>query len=157
MTLQRAIPILMIIAALPLAAQVERSLTCDNGRSNNDRQQRFCEIREFPQAATPRISVDGRTNGGVSIKGWDRSDTLVRAKVETWAPAEAEARALAGQVNLQTGGGNIRADAPEFGRDRGWAVSYEVFVPHRSDLSLKAHNGGISIADVRGNVDFEAV
>jgi DUF4097 and DUF4098 domain-containing protein YvlB len=36
-------------------------------------------------------------------------------------------------------------------------VSYEVFVPRRTDLSLKSHNGGISIHDVRGEITFEAV
>jgi DUF4097 and DUF4098 domain-containing protein YvlB len=82
---------------------------------------------------------------------------LVRAKVEAWAPSEAEARTISRQINLQTAGGTIRADAPDFGNDRGWAVSYEIFVPHATDLSLKAHNGGIAIADVRGTLDFDAV
>jgi DUF4097 and DUF4098 domain-containing protein YvlB len=135
----------------------ERSLSCgDNGRGS-DRQQRFCEMREYPQPAAPRVIADGRTNGGISVKAWDRSDMLVRAKVESWAPTEGEARTIAGQINLQTAAGNIRADAPEFGRDRGWAVSYEIFVPQRTDLSLKAHNGGVSITEVRGNIEFEAV
>jgi DUF4097 and DUF4098 domain-containing protein YvlB len=82
---------------------------------------------------------------------------LVRAKVESWAPSEQEARSLSRQITLQTAGGTVRADAPDFGSERGWAVSYEIFVPHTTDLSLKAHNGGISIADVRGTAEFDAV
>jgi DUF4097 and DUF4098 domain-containing protein YvlB len=35
-------------------------------------------------------------------------------------------------------------------------VSYEVFVPRRSDVSVETHNGGIAIADVNGKVDFNA-
>lgn len=157
MTKQHALPLLLAFIAMPLAAQSERSMTCENGNGNrNDRQQHFCEIREFPQAAASRVAVDGRTNGGISIKGWDRSDMLVRAKVEAWAPSEAEARTISRQITVQTGG-NVQADAPDFGKDRGWAVSYEIFVPHATDLALKAHNGGISIADVRGTVDFDAL
>lgn len=34
---------------------------------------------------------------------------------------------------------------------------FEVFVPNRTDLSLKAHNGGIAIAGVRGTIDFEGI
>jgi hypothetical protein len=148
------------VLALPLAAQLidnqERTLTC-NDRNGNSRQEHFCEMRESTIAAAAKISVDGKVNGGVSVKGWNRSDILVRSKVDTWAPARSEAQGIAGQVSVRTAGGNIFADAPDFGRDRGWAVSYEVFVPHRTGLSLKAHNGGIRISDVIGDISFQAV
>ena len=38
-----------------------------------------------------------------------------------------------------------------------WDVSYEVFVPRRADLSLETQNGGISIAEVNGRIDFTAL
>jgi DUF4097 and DUF4098 domain-containing protein YvlB len=34
-------------------------------------------------------------------------------------------------------------------------VSYEIFVPHRTGLTLNTVNGGISIADVEGEIQFE--
>lgn len=147
---------ILAIAAVPAVAQ-ERSLNCEQNRSGNGRQQRFCEMREYTIGAVPRLSADGRINGGVAVKGWNRNDVLVRAKVESWAPSEGEARAMAGQIAVQSAGGTVRADAPDFGKDRGWAVSYEIFVPNRTDLNLKSHNGGISIADVQGNLEFSAV
>jgi len=148
----------MIAAAIPLVAQ-EKTLNCDSHRGNSDngRRQQFCEMREFPGSAVPRMDVDGRTNGGISVKGWDRSDTLVWAQVNVWAPTLDEARALSKQITVQSTGGTVRADAPEFGNERGWGVSYEVFVPRRTDLTLKAHNGGIKISDVTGTMNFEAV
>ena len=159
MSTLRILPVTMLLAASGVTAQTdkERSLKCEDSWRGSGRQQRFCEMREYPQAAASRIIADGRTNGGISVKGWERTDMLVRAKVEAWAPSEGEARTIVNQVNVQTAGGNIRADAPDFGRERGWAVSYEIFVPQRTDLSLKAHNGGISIADTRGTIDFDAV
>ena len=42
-------------------------------------------------------------------------------------------------------------------RDYNWEVSYEVFVPRHADLSIETHNGGISIADVNGRIDFTAL
>ena len=41
-------------------------------------------------------------------------------------------------------------------KDYNWSVSYEVFVPRKSDLNLVSHNGGLSIADVNGNLAFNA-
>lgn len=155
--MKTAIVLLTILTSTPLLSQ-ERTLSCDESRGNWDDsgRQRLCEMREYPSAAVSRLSVDGRTNGGVNIKGWDRSDILVRAQVTVWAPSLDDARALSKQVSVQTAGGNVRADAPDFGSERGWAVSYEIFVPHRIDLSLKAHNGGIKMSDVTGSLDFEA-
>jgi DUF4097 and DUF4098 domain-containing protein YvlB len=90
----------------------------------------------------------------VSVKGWDRNEILVRAKIQTSAPSQAEADALAGQISIQTAGAKIFATGPESRRDNNWSVSYEVFVPRRSDLSLTAHNGGISITEVQGRLEF---
>ena len=36
-------------------------------------------------------------------------------------------------------------------------MSYEVFVPRRADLSLETHNGGISISEVNGKIEFTAL
>src|SRR4051794_36308089 len=109
---------LMAAALLPVAAQ-EKTLNCDHNRSDRDngRRQQFCEIREFPASAVPRMDVDGRTNGGINVKGWDRNETLVRAQVNVWAPTLDDARGLAKQVTVQSAGGTVRADAPDFGND----------------------------------------
>jgi DUF4097 and DUF4098 domain-containing protein YvlB len=37
------------------------------------------------------------------------------------------------------------------------SVSYEIFVPRHTDLSLEASNGGIAIADVNGRMEFTAL
>jgi DUF4097 and DUF4098 domain-containing protein YvlB len=157
MTTTRLIPAIALLVAPAIYGQTERSLNCDSSNRSNEKQQRHCEMREYTVPAAARLVVDGRVNGGISVKGANRKDVLVRAKVETWAPSESDAKGIAGQVNVQTAGGNVRADAPDFGRERGWAVSYEILVPQRTDLSLKAHNGGISIADVHGTVEFDTM
>lgn len=82
---------------------------------------------------------------------------LIRARVQTGAPTETEAADLARQVLIETSGAKIHATGPESRRDYHWDVSYEVFVPRRSDLSLETKNGGIAIADVNGRIDFSAL
>jgi|SRR5215510_8162766 len=130
------------------------SMQCRDTNSDG-RLMSHCEIKEQTLPASGLISVDGNANGGVSIKGWERHEILVRAKIETRAPTQAEADQLAQQVRIETAALNIRAEGPESRNDYQWYVSYEIFVPTRSDLNLKAHNGGISITDVSGRISFQ--
>jgi DUF4097 and DUF4098 domain-containing protein YvlB len=136
----------------------DRSMTCRDDNWYNDRLVGNCEIREqtlAPSGGT--IAIDGKQNGGVSVKGWDQNQVLVRARVQTGAPTAAEAQALGQQVRIETSGSKIFASGPENRQNYHWDVSYEVFVPRRSDLSLETHNGGIAIADVNGRIDFSAL
>ncbi|HEX3248873.1 MAG TPA: hypothetical protein VHS05_05560 [Pyrinomonadaceae bacterium] len=134
------------------------SLTCNENSWFNDRLVGNCEIREQTLALSGGpISIDGRQNGGVSVKGWDQNQVLVRARVQTGAPTADEARALNGQIRIETSGAKIFASGPESRRDSHWNVSYEVFVPRRADLSVETQNGGIAIADVNGHIDFTAL
>ena len=145
---------LSLLSGLAIAQDTSRgSLSCrDNWYS--DRLIGHCEIKEQTLAAGGVITVDARKNGGVSIKGWDRNEVLVRARIQTSASTQSEADDLAKQIKIETAGGKIFAAGPETRRDYHWDVSYEIFVPRRSDLSLEAYNGGISIADVSGRIEF---
>ncbi len=134
------------------------SLTCNENSWYNDRLVGNCEIREQTLALSGgTIAIDGRRNGGVSVKGWDQNQVLVRARVQTSAPTAEEARALSGQIRIETSGAKIFANGPESRKDYQWNVSYEVFVPRRADLSVETQNGGIAIADVNGRIDFTAL
>jgi len=136
----------------------DKSLTCNENSWYNDRLVGNCEIREQTLAMSGgTIAIDGRQNGGVSVKGWDQNQVLVRARVQTGAPTADEAKSLAGQVRIETSGARIFASGPEGRKDYNWNVSYEVFVPRRADLSVETQNGGIAIADVNGRIDFTAL
>jgi len=136
----------------------EKSLTCREDNWASDRLVNNCEIREQTLALSGgTIAVDGKPNGGVSVKGWDQNQVLVRARVQTAAPTAAEAEALGRQIRVETSGAKIFASGPENRRDYNWNVSYEVFVPRRADLSIETTNGGIAIADVNGRIDFNAM
>ena len=89
----------------------EGSMQCRESREN-DRLSSHCEIKEQTLPAGGAITVDGKTNGGISIKGWERNEILVRAKIETRAPTQAEADQLGQQVRIETGALNIRAEGP---------------------------------------------
>ena len=145
-------------AGIPLLAQLqdnsEKQMTCQNG-GNDGENARHCEIREQAVPAIGRLSVDSGQNGGATVKGWLRSDVLVRARIEGSGDTEAAAANMASQVSIDSSGGQVRAIGPESANNSWWSVSYEIFVPQNTDLTLKTHNGGITISDVRGQIRFE--
>ncbi|HET8781667.1 MAG TPA: hypothetical protein VFM63_04595 [Pyrinomonadaceae bacterium] len=148
---------LVALASLSVLAQ-KGTLTCRGDNWYNDKLEGNCEIREQTLAMSGGpIAIDGKQNGGISVKGWDQGQVLVRARVQTGAPTAAEASDLAKQIRIETSGAKIYASGPESRRNYHWDVSYEVFVPRRADLSLEAHNGGISISEVNGKIDFSAL
>jgi hypothetical protein len=145
------------ITALSQKQKSDDSLACQDDWQS-DRLVGHCELKEQTLPATDgTIAVDGRVNGGVSVKGWDRSEILMRARIQTAAPSETEANDLFKQISIETAGSKIFASGPSNRSDHWWTVSYEVFVPRRSNLSLKTNNGGISIADVNGRLEFSAL
>jgi hypothetical protein len=132
---------------------VEDDEWCDHDYGNRDREH-FCEVREVTLSADrDLIDIDAAPNGGISVEGWDRNEILVRARVHTQAESESEARAIAQEIEIDLGR-TIESKGPRTGRNEGWSVSFRVFVPRRSNLNLKSTNGGLSIDDVSGTIDF---
>ena len=133
-------------------------LACGDRGFQRDNLVTHCEMREQNLGA-PRgtIQIDPGVNGGVSVSGWDGADVLVRARIETAADTDSDARAMTSQIRIASGGGNIQATGPETDSRHHWSVSYEIFAPRQSDIQAKAHNGGIKIADLRGNIEFDTV
>jgi hypothetical protein len=130
---------------------------CDrdrDGDGNDHDDEKYCEVREAVLPAAARVSVDSEPNGGIKVEGWDRGEIRVRAKVTATARSEADARAMASEVRIETGP-TIHAEGPETARRSHWSVSYQISVPRRTGLSLRSHNGGISISDVHGDIHFE--
>jgi hypothetical protein len=145
------------IGSVPLLAQLqdntEKQLKCEN--TYDGQQARHCEMREQSVPAIGKLDLDAGQNGGVTIKGWLRGDTLVRARIEGSGDTEAAAAFVTSQVMINSSGGQVRATGPASANNSWWSVSYEVFVPQNTDLTLKAHNGGVSISDVRGQLHFD--
>lgn len=146
---------------LAIAPAQDKKLACDDKSNGDSRRSRVCEMRESTMAVTGNLAVDAAPNGGIRISGWDRNEILVRAKVEAWGDNDAEARGRLTEVRVVAAGTKVTADGPKsmgsWGGNQKWSVSYEVFVPKKIDLKLDTVNGGINVADVRGNMNFQTV
>lgn len=124
---------------------------CDGWQEDSDwgSKGRYCEIREMTLPAAASIAVDAGHNGGIKVWGRDQSQIDLEARIQVWDRSAENAMTLAREVEIITDGGRIRADGPS---DDDWSVSYRLRVPHRTDLDLEAHNGGISIEEVSGHL-----
>ena len=116
-----------------------------------------CEAREaVVKLDDGLLRLDGVKNGGISVWGDDRKDVLVQALVRVWnADDEEEAQEVVESIDLEFDGRELRADGPRRSGRMSWGVSYRVWVPQETDLDLEAHDGGIKIEGVRGEIDFQ--
>jgi hypothetical protein len=123
----------------------EKQLTCANAGYGGERA-RHCEMREQTLPSIGHLTVDAGQNGGATVKGWLRSDVLVRARVEASGDTEASAANMASRVMIDASGGQVRAIGPEPANNSWWSVSYEIFVPqHERDESQVSHRAPIRI------------
>lgn len=129
-------------------------LTCSQNRGNRDYAQ-VCDIREVRLPVTQRLDIDPGANGGITVRGWNRSEVWVRARVDAGSRAgEARAKDLASQVRLETSAGRIAASGPTRDNDAWWSVSLEIFAPHKMDLDARTRNGGVTLQDLEGRLTF---
>lgn len=149
---------LVIFSTMVLFGQEKKDYKYSNARDfcsgtnwSNGEKVSFKEVREMTLPASGSLRVDGGRNGGVSVKGENRSDILVKACVNTWADSDEAAKAVAVRIRIGTSP-EVKADG---GDDSNYSVSYEIRVPQSTNLKLNAHNGGISISSVDGMLEFE--
>lgn len=133
--------------------KVKNKEFCGENNWNSDNKVNFRELREMTVTAGGTLTVDGGKNGGISVSGENRSDILVRACVQAWGTTAEAAQATVKGIKVNTGG-TVKAESAE---DENWGVSYQILVPRNIDLNLTAHNGGISIKGVEGNLDFRTL
>ncbi len=149
----------LIFLAMPLAAQFvdnqKPEMQCEDHEGGH--QQRTCRVQEQRMGSTGSLQIDAGANGGVTVRGWSGTDMLVRAKVEGWDSSMAEAQSVSSAVILHANSGIVGASGPEMHGKSGWSVSYEVFVPHMTNVTAHASNGGMHISDVGGTLDVHTV
>jgi hypothetical protein len=131
---------------------------CRANNRSNDRET-HSEVREFiVPASGATVAVDAAPNGGISVEGQVRSDIQVRACVSATAATAEQARALVQRVEVIATANRVAAEGPQnLAQREGWHVSYRLAVPNRTSMSLQTSNGGISLSDLDGQIDFATV
>ncbi len=111
----------------------------------------YRETREIRTVFLGALDVDASPVGAIRVQGWDEPGVLIRAEVD------ANSAVIAAQVLVTENGGVVRATGP-LNRSNGhdWAVSYEIFLPHAADLTLRSNVGAITVDAVAGKIRCEA-
>ena len=149
----------LILLATTATAQTEDRAEHwrDNcGRNWNNGRPHVCELRTYTIAAASKISVDGGDNGGVAFIGENRRDVKIVARIQTSADDDATAAEIAKQIRIFTEGGQIHSEGPSQRGHRGWSVSYDIYVPNKTNLEAITENGGISAEQIQGEMTLEA-
>jgi DUF4097 and DUF4098 domain-containing protein YvlB len=145
-----------LIVPAALASAQGKVLPCPN-REGSDRPS-HCEIRELSVPVVGNaLTVDATPNGGISVRGWDRADVQVRARVTASADTQQEADAIAADVRVLADGGRIRSEGRSRVSHGGWSVSFEVMAPAQHGLTLRTTNGGITVKGIDAEIDMETI
>jgi DUF4097 and DUF4098 domain-containing protein YvlB len=149
----------VVALAGPAGAQSDRTARfLDNCHRDRGDDAQFCEARDFTLAAGKSLSVDGRDNGGITVHAWDRNETKVTALIQARGETERDAQDIAKQITVSTNASDVRADGPRTNRrHESWSVSYEIWAPRHTELSLSASNGGISVDGMDSRMTLETV
>src|SRR5471032_700016 len=115
--MRRTLFVTTAVAAACVAAGSAQTRTPDAVRTGsagcndswNDNRASFCEVREATIGGANPLDVDAGPNGGIRVRGWDRGDVLVRARIQTSAATDADARRIAAGVHIDTMGGHVSA------------------------------------------------
>lgn len=153
-----------LIAAPPLAAQSAADARwlaeCREGHDywqvERHWQLEHCEVRVSVLAPGGTLTIDPGTNGGVAVEGWDGDSVEVHARIQTHAPSDTEAVAIARDIQVITAGRSIGVRGPTTGRRANWGVSFVVYTPRHSDLRVGTYNGPIAVRELHGRIELTA-
>ena len=156
--------VLLLLLALPLAMSAqpvpasdlsaEDKAWCEDGDAMRRGVREACEVRAVSLDARDEIEVDGGTNGGIRVQGWDRDEILVVTRVRAYSEERSTAYKLLEEVTISTDG-TIEAEVPRTRGDDWVGSSFRIYVPRDTDLDLESSNGGIRITAVSSTIRFD--
>jgi DUF4097 and DUF4098 domain-containing protein YvlB len=140
-----------------LAAQAQDDAawqrSCERGH-DSDYTERYCEIRHTGFRPSGSLEIDPDDNGGLEITGWDRDSVAVTLRIQAQAGNEAEARALAREVEVAASGSTVRVNGPSTHRREHWSANLVLQVPRKTGLKASTVNGPLEVSDLAGVIDL---
>jgi hypothetical protein len=114
------------------------------------------EHRLLPVASLSRLSVTASEAGGISIRGWSRTDARLTVCKFAAAATFPDARNLLGALSVSVApGGRIAPRGPALTSQRAWWVHMILEVPRATELELAAANGGIAVRNMAGRIEAQ--
>jgi hypothetical protein len=98
------------------------------------------------------MKVQASQAGGISIKGWDRTDAQLTVCKFAVGIGHPQVEHLLSGISVATKGGAIIPTGPAINATQMWWVHLILNVPRKTKLTLASDNGGISVRNMYGGI-----
>jgi DUF4097 and DUF4098 domain-containing protein YvlB len=103
------------------------------------------------------LRVTAAHNGGIHLRTWDKKEISVKLCKVAAASSSGEADQLIKGTTLRINGNDVSVDGPDRWSDANWSALLLIYAPAGAKLDLSAHNGGISLYRVDGDIRADTV
>ena len=110
------------------------------------------EQREISLVGVDRLRVLASSEGGVSIRGWNRSNARLVVCRTAVAETKEQANQVLSSISVSHRDGEISAKGPSFDAKQAWWANVILYVPRRTALDIQATNGGVALRNLSGRV-----
>jgi hypothetical protein len=114
------------------------------------------EQRELDLEDVDLIKVTSAQEGGLSIRGWNKPGARLVICRYAVASNKAHAMRVLGSISISSRNGEIAAYGPQLDATQAWWVNMTLYVPRRSNLDVRAANGGVAMRNLSGRVTAHA-
>jgi hypothetical protein len=114
------------------------------------------EQRELDLTDVNLIKVTSAPEGGLSIRGWNKSTARLVICRYAVANTKTHAQRVLGSISVSSRNGEIAAYGPQLDATQAWWVNMTLYVPRRAKLDVRAANGGVAIRNLTGHVTAHA-
>lgn len=114
------------------------------------------EQRMLDLTGVQQIRVAAAPEGGISVRGWNRSTAkLVICRYAVAHTQEHATRAL-GTIHVTSRNGEVAVQGPQMDATQAWWVNMTLYVPRRASVDVHASNGAVAIRNMSGRVSAES-
>src|SRR5215210_2222251 len=110
------------------------------------------EQRDIPLTHIDLVRVTASTEGGVSVRGWNRPYARLVVCRYAVAHTKEQATRLLAAIDVTHANGEIVATGPRFDDNQAWWANITLYVPRRASVEVRSENGGIAIRNMCGRV-----
>lgn len=114
------------------------------------------EQRELSLEGVERIKVRTSQEGGLSVRGWNRSNARLIICRYAVASSKAHAMRVLDSITIGSRNGEIAAYGPEIDGTQAWWVNMILYVPRKAAIDIDSKNGGVAIRNMNGRVTAHA-
>lgn len=117
------------------------------------------EVRGESTVTLPNqpLKIHAEQNGGIQVTTWDNPEFSIKLCKQVAANDESHARKVLDETRLAVEGSTVSVNSPRDRGDSNLGTLLIVKAPRNAQLSLDAHNGGISLRDFSGTAEARAV